>query len=863
MLRPRRGRGAATRVVRVDRQRLRARRRGLRLDRRARARRDERARRRRCRRRRDRRPPRPAALGQHDRRVRRDATTSRPPRAAAHRHGRCARGCRAEKGVAVAVLGYPENGPYDVEPPSASAARSSTVGRDAYGKFPITREVTTIRAPSSARQLGRAGRRRRRAACARPSSRSGPARSGGYGVPTRSSTRRSTRGRRTTRRSTAALRQPLSSSSSAAERLLERRDHVDPGRDLARRVRAARVPARARPPARPRPHPQSRSQHVVGNARSPAPRCAAATPSRGSAAARRRRAAGSGLDPPSRSRKRSRCERSNSACVIANRAPASTLRSNRSSSRSRSSADGFTATPTKNDVGASIALPDVVDALVQPRSGSGRARSSPPRRRRATPGSRRRAAGRPSPRGCSGHPRRARRAARPSRPITVVSRGVTCGIVSIPASRSIATDAISAFIRARAIGLSFTSTNPTRPTRAARARPRPAPCWCRPSAGRARRRPPTRPRAARAPAPSPARSGRGAAPARRRPARTATRGGRSRRRASRIASICAGVVPQHPPDDPGAERDGLRRELAEVLGCRVRVDDPAAGDRRQTDVRHRRQRQPVTLHRRERRAAPRAARRRGSCRPRRRPARRAARPRLRASTPPPAIAVLVERQHRDDRQRRHRLHRLDRDDELVDVEERLDREQVDAAILEHPRLLRVERPVRGRVEAPPARRAGRSSRRRRRPGPTTSRASRASRTRGRVDLDRARPRARASPACGGWRRTCSSRSARRRRGCSSRAPRRRSPARADSPPPGSAAAALRRRSARPCRRRRRSAAPAVARRSRNRDAMRAAYGVKQSTRAVNPPRVIGQPAPRVDTQFTTLTERDGAADAER
>ena len=63
------------------------------------------------------------------------------------------------------------------------------------------------------------------------------------------------------------------------------------------------------------------------------------------------------------------------------------------------------------------------------------------------------------------------------------------------------------------------------------------------------------------------------------------------------------------------------------------------------------------------------------------------------------LAVLVEGQHRDDRQRRDATHRLDRGDELVDVEERLDHEEVDAAILEQPRLLGVERPVRGRVEA--------------------------------------------------------------------------------------------------------------------------------------------------------------------
>jgi hypothetical protein len=42
-----------------------------------------------------------------------------------------------------------------------------------------------------------------------------------------------------------------------------------------------------------------------------------------------------------------------------------------------------------------------------------------------------------------------------------VSRGVTWGIVSIPTSRWSVADVMSAFIRALAMGLSFTSTKPT------------------------------------------------------------------------------------------------------------------------------------------------------------------------------------------------------------------------------------------------------------------------------------------------------------------------------------------------------------------------------------------------------------------
>ena len=48
---------------------------------------------------------------------------------------------------------------------------------------------------------------------------------------------------------------------------------------------------------------------------------------------------------------------SKTICVIAQRAPASTLRAKRSASSPRSSAVGYTATPGKNEVGASIARP--------------------------------------------------------------------------------------------------------------------------------------------------------------------------------------------------------------------------------------------------------------------------------------------------------------------------------------------------------------------------------------------------------------------------------------------------------------------------------------------------------------------------
>ena len=98
--------------------------------------------------------------------------------------------------------------------------------------------------------------------------------------------------------------------------------------------------------------------------RSPAPRCGAATPSHASGAARRLRARGIGQEPPRRSRKTLEPVEVESACVIANCAPDSTLRSNRSSSRSRSSAVGLTATPMKKSSDGRSPC-RVVDTLVE------------------------------------------------------------------------------------------------------------------------------------------------------------------------------------------------------------------------------------------------------------------------------------------------------------------------------------------------------------------------------------------------------------------------------------------------------------------------------------------------------------------
>ena len=81
------------------------------------------------------------------------------------------------------------------------------------------------------------------------------------------------------------------------------------------------------------------------------------------------------------------------------------------------------------------------------------------------------------------------------------------------------------------------------------------------------------------------------------------------------------------------------------------------------------------------------------------------------------VAVLLGRHLRDDRQIRHAAHRVDRRADLVQIAERLEDEQIDAAVGERLRLLaEVRRAPRRRRSCPTARcgrRADRSRRRRR------------------------------------------------------------------------------------------------------------------------------------------------------
>jgi hypothetical protein len=50
----------------------------------------------------------------------------------------------APVGTSAAVLGFPENGPYDVEPARLGQTRS-VLSQDAYGRGPVTRKITSLR----------------------------------------------------------------------------------------------------------------------------------------------------------------------------------------------------------------------------------------------------------------------------------------------------------------------------------------------------------------------------------------------------------------------------------------------------------------------------------------------------------------------------------------------------------------------------------------------------------------------------------------------------------------------------------------------------------------------------------------------
>ena len=135
-------------------------------------------------------------------------------------------------------------------------------------------------------------------------------------------------------------------------------------------------------------------------------------------------------------------------------------------------------------------------------------------------------------------------------------------------------------------------------------------------------------------------------------------GSRSSSIAERIAAISSRRRPAAAADQPRAEPPRVRGELGEVLGRRVRVDDAAAGEAREADVRERGERRAVVAPIASSAAS--AACRPGAVVRARSAARSSGRSRSAASaaeTPAERLGALVEGQHRDDRAARRRCGR--------------------------------------------------------------------------------------------------------------------------------------------------------------------------------------------------------------
>ena len=161
-------------------------------------------------------------------------------------------------------------------------------------------------------------------------------------------------------------------------------------------------------------------------------------------------------------------------------------------------------------------------------------------------------------------------------------------------------------------------------------------------------------------------------------------------------------------DDPRAELAGVRGELGEVLGRRVRVDHAAAGKAREADVRQRRERLAAVhlLERGERgeQAGAVVGAEGGDVE-----LRRAAAPPPARSTPASVSAPSSKVSSATIGSAETSRTALDGVDELLEVVERLDHEEVGAAALEDATPAR--RRARAARASSPARRAARSSRR--------------------------------------------------------------------------------------------------------------------------------------------------------
>ena len=273
-----------------------------------------------------------------------------------------------------------------------------------------------------------------------------------------------------------------------------------------------------------------------------------------------------------------------------------------------------------------------------------------------------------------------------SMPRTLASRGVTCRIVSTPTCCSISADAISAFMRARASGLSFTSKR-----------------WTWPEAARVRAEaimrstlPPLGGSSSTETTNSPLRSlasssvSTASASARigssRSTSCSATAGARRSLTARLMAATCSGVVPQQPPIEDRTSARAWAAYSPKYSGTRIGVDDPPARDVGQAGIRLGCQRQvgggahllDPLQHGLRAEAAVDAHRGRHELRHGLRDGA--------GREPGDGLGVVAHRHLDDQRQVGDRAHGPHRGQELLERRERLECEKIDSAALERGRL---------------------------------------------------------------------------------------------------------------------------------------------------------------------------------
>jgi hypothetical protein len=151
-------------------------------------------------------------------------------------------------------------------------------------------------------------------------------------------------------------------------------------------------------------------------------------------------------------------------------------------------------------------------------------------------------------------------------PRTLASRGVTCGIVSTPTCCSISAEATSAFMRARASGLSLTSKASTPPASDSRRAVEISRSTLPPLGGSSSTETTNSPRRSLPASADSAASATAATGSSRSTRASALAGARRSATASRTAAMCTGAVPQQPPISIAPSRTACAAYSAKYSG---------------------------------------------------------------------------------------------------------------------------------------------------------------------------------------------------------------------------------------------------------------------------------------------------------